>query len=147
MGNIYNVKSVVNISFSGKLLLAGVPNEIETKTESEKTALMQLFKDKKLVDISKELEAEAQAEAAAQAEAEAAAQAEAEAAAQAEAERLALENSESEVNQSEEEANETEETGNEPEETEEVVIDSLKELDQQLEQTTKPSGTSRKRGK
>ena len=139
MGNIYNVKSVVNISFSGKLLLAGVPNEIETKTESEKTALMQLFKDKKLVDISKELEAEAQAEAAAQAEAEAAAQAE--------AERLALENSESEVNQSEEEANETEETGNEPEETEEVVIDSLKELDQQLEQTTKPSGTSRKRGK
>ncbi len=52
-----------------------------------------------------------------------------------------LENSESEGDQIEEE------TGNEAEETEEVVIDSLKELDQSLEQTTKPSGTSRKRGK
>jgi hypothetical protein len=59
----------------------------------------------------------------------------------------ALENSESEGDQSEEETNETEEPSDEPEETEEVVIDSLKELDQSLEQTTKPSGTSRKRGK
>lgn len=58
-----------------------------------------------------------------------------------------LENSESEGDQSEEESNEAEEAGDEPEETEEVVIDSLKELDQQLEQTTKTSGTSRKRGK
>lgn len=58
-----------------------------------------------------------------------------------------LENSESEGDQSEEEANETEEPSDEPEETEEVVIDSLKELDQQLEQTAKTSGTSRKRGK
>lgn len=58
-----------------------------------------------------------------------------------------LENSESEGDQSEEQTDEAEEPSDEPEETEEVVIDSLKELDQALEQPTKTSGTSRKRGK
>lgn len=57
------------------------------------------------------------------------------------------ENGESEGDQSEEETNEAEEPSDEPEETEEVVIDSLKELDQALEQPAKTSGTSRKRGK
>lgn len=64
-------------------------------------------------------------------------------AAQAEADRL----KESEGDQSEEESSEAEESSDEPEETEDVVIDSLKELDQALEQPTKTSGTSRKRGK
>lgn len=65
-----------------------------------------------------------------------------------------LENSEGEGDQSEEQtdeaeepSDEAEEPSDEPEETEEVVIDSLKELDQALEQPTKTSGTSRKRGK
>lgn len=55
-----------------------------------------------------------------------------------------LENSESEGDQSEEQTDEAEEPSDEPEETEEVVIDSLKELDQALEQPTKQSGNSRK---
>lgn len=57
------------------------------------------------------------------------------------------ENGESEGDQSEEESTKAEEPSDEPEETEEVVIDSLKELDQALEQPAKTSGTSRKRGK
>lgn len=54
------------------------------------------------------------------------------------------ESGESEGDQSEEERNETEEPSDEPEEAEEVVIDSLKELDQALEQPTETGGKSRK---
>lgn len=64
-----------------------------------------------------------------------------------ESQEQALENSEIEGDQSEEQTDETEEPSDEPEEAEEVVIDSLKELDQALEQPTKASGNSRKRGK
>lgn len=55
MNSIYNVEAVVNISFSGKRLLAGVENEIEVKCDRDGEALALLFEQGKLINLGDDM--------------------------------------------------------------------------------------------